>query len=158
MKSPKTQPTAGSSTGATGYRKPVDPLETPSLISCECHLSTGSRRCSASPQLENQEGKENKLGAELGRGLEGNRTSDKGEPEHMDYEETGKIVYPDDDSNEILPVEQFFGNLHTVQELPQRPHAASSRAHQRRHYYAPENSDDDDEELNLSSRQHEDGP
>lgn len=40
---------------------------------------------------------------------------DKYEPEHMDYEETSRIMFPDDDSNQILPVEQFFGNLDAVQ-------------------------------------------
>lgn len=40
---------------------------------------------------------------------------DTEEAEYMDYASSGKSIFPDDDSNQILPVEQFFGNLDTVQ-------------------------------------------
>lgn len=87
-----------------------------SRIVCECHQSTGRRRCSASPELEGQEEKENeqRTGQELD-GYRVNSVRDKQEPEHMDYEETDKSIFLDDDSNQILPVEQFFGNLDIVQ-------------------------------------------
>uniref|UniRef100_A0A672GQE3 Uncharacterized protein n=1 Tax=Salarias fasciatus TaxID=181472 RepID=A0A672GQE3_SALFA len=116
VRSPKRQSDAESSSAADCCRRPADPLERISRISCECHLSAGRRRCSASPELA----------------------------------ERGKMVFfPDDDSNEILPVEQFFGNLDTVQDFPQRSVAAaasprSHREHRRRHYYAPEDSDDEE--------------
>lgn len=93
--------------------------ERQSYISCECHQSAGTRRCSASPELEGQEGKENEL--RTGLDLDSCRlygTLDIRETEHMEYEETGKTIFPDDDSNQILPVEQFFGNLDAVQVRP----------------------------------------
>uniref|UniRef100_A0A672GQD9 Uncharacterized protein n=1 Tax=Salarias fasciatus TaxID=181472 RepID=A0A672GQD9_SALFA len=149
VRSPKRQSDAESSSAADCCRRPADPLERISRISCECHLSAGRRRCSASPELAGCDGKEN----ELRTGQDGDRDNsigDKRESERRDYEERGKMVFfPDDDSNEILPVEQFFGNLDTVQDFPQRSVAAaasprSHREHRRRHYYAPEDSDDEE--------------
>lgn len=96
--------------------KTAEPLERLSRISCECHQSAGRRRCSASPDLRGQEGKENELRTEQEfDSCRKNSVWNKQEPEHMDCEETNKIVFPDDDSNQILPVEQFFGNLDIVQ-------------------------------------------
>uniref|UniRef100_A0A3Q0SIB3 Si:ch211-147a11.3 n=2 Tax=Heroini TaxID=318529 RepID=A0A3Q0SIB3_AMPCI len=147
VKSPKTQSSAESSS-VVGNTKAAGPLERLSCIICECHQSAGRRRCSASPEHEGQEGKENAL--MIGQDLDScimNSIWDKPEPEHMDYEETGKIMFPDDDSNQILPVEQFFGNLDAVQDFPERSSASSSRAqrkNRRRHYYAREDSDEEE--------------
>ncbi|CAN9515722.1 unnamed protein product [Ophioblennius macclurei] len=131
---------------ADGCKRSADALERISRISCECHLSAGRRRCSASPEPVGREGKEN----ELRTGRDGDRGSngrDKQDSEHMDYDQRGKMVFfPDDDSNDILPVEQFFGNLDTVQDFPQRSSAASPRSHRehrRRNFYAPEDSDEE---------------
>lgn len=116
MKGPKT-PWAAES-GCSGA---ADPLERRSHISCECHQASGRRRCSASPELEGQEGKENELRTSLEEDVDVNACSrlngleDKHEREEMDYQETGIDFFPDDDSNQILPVEQFFGNLDAVQ-------------------------------------------
>ncbi|XP_035513079.1 UPF0688 protein C1orf174 homolog [Morone saxatilis] len=157
MRSPKRHSAAESSSAVGGHSKADGPLERLSRISCECHQSAGRRRCSASPELEGQEGKENEL--RTGLDMEGRRvngTSDKQEPEDMECEETDKNLFPDDDSNQILPVEQFFGNLDTVQDFPQRSSATSARGHRenrRRHYYAREDSDE--EEAGLSSMQHD---
>lgn len=115
MKSPMANSSSESSS-AVGNTKAAGPLERDSCISCECHQSSGRRRCSASPQHEGQEGKENTL--MVGQDSDScvmNSIWDKYEPEHMDYEETSRIMFPDDDSNQILPVEQFFGNLDAVQ-------------------------------------------
>lgn len=147
VRSPKRPSPSEGSSASDDCRRSADPLERISRISCECHLSAGRRRCSASPDPRGREGKENE--ATAGRdGGRGNSARDKREPERMDYEEREKIVlFPDDDSNEILPVEQFFGNLDTVQDFPQRPSTmcpSSRREHKRRHYYAPEDSDEDE--------------
>lgn len=153
MKSPKTHSAADSGTMASGHSKADGPLERLSHISCECHQSAGRRRCTGSPELEGQEGKENELRSGLDvDDCRVNGVSDKQDPEDMDCEETNKNLFPDDDSNQILPVEQFFGNLDTVQDFPQRPSASSSRVRRqgrRRHYYAPEDSDE--EEVGSSS-------
>lgn len=155
-RSPKTHSAAEGNSVVGGYSKAAAPLERRSRISCECHQSAGRRRCSASPELEGQEGKENELRA--GPDLDNHRetsTWDKQEPELMDYEETDKIIFPDDDSNQILPVEQFFGNLDTIQDFPQRPSATSSRVQRekrRRHYYAREDSDEEEEGLSSMRR------
>ncbi|XP_075949299.1 UPF0688 protein C1orf174 homolog isoform X3 [Anarhichas minor] len=109
-KSPKTQPAAESSSVVGVCSKADVPLERLSRISCECHQLSGRRRCSASPELEGQEGKEN----ELRTRPEPDSPRVK-ESEDMDCEETSKNIFPDDDSNQILPVEQFFGNLDAVQ-------------------------------------------
>ncbi|XP_042347317.1 UPF0688 protein C1orf174 homolog [Plectropomus leopardus] len=158
MKSPKTQSAAESSSVISGYSKALDPLERLSLISCECQQSAGRRRCSASPELEGQEGKENELRTGLDLDSCGMYSIwDKQESEDMDCDETSKNIFPDDDSNQILPVEQFFGNLDAVQDFPQRSSASSARVdreNRRRHYYAPEDSDE--EEAGLSSTQRDD--
>ncbi|KAM3618585.1 uncharacterized protein V6R79_022002 [Siganus canaliculatus] len=148
-KSPKRSSAAESSVANS-------PLERLSYISCECHQSAGRRRCSASPVLEGREGKENELITGLDLDIyRVNGTSDKQGPEDMDFEESGKNIFPDDDSNQILPVEQFFGNLDTLQDFPQRPTSARApRESRRRHYYAPEDSEE--EEGNLSSEQRDD--
>ncbi|XP_028266525.1 UPF0688 protein C1orf174 homolog [Parambassis ranga] len=120
--------------------------ETQSRISCECHQSSYERRCSASPGLEGHEEKENKLRPDIGSLWD--------QPEPMDCDEFGKNIFPDEDSNQILPVEQFFGNLDALQDFPQR---SSSSAHvhrgtrRRRHYYARDDSDEEEEEEGLSS-------
>lgn len=159
MKGPKT-PSAAES-GSSGA---ADPLERRPYISCECHQATGRTRCSASPELEGQEGKENELRTVLDADVDVNACSrvngleDKHEREEMDYEETGMTFFPDDDSNQILPVEQFFGNLDAVQDFPQRPSATSARVHRenrRRHYYAREDSDE--EEAGFSTQQDDRG-
>lgn len=116
MRSPKTHLASESNAAVSGYSKADGPSERLSRISCECHQSAGRKRCSASPEPEGQEGKENEL--RMGLGLDScrvNGTLDKQEPEDMECEETGKNLFPDDDSNQILPVEQFFGNLDAVQ-------------------------------------------
>ncbi|XP_068454538.1 UPF0688 protein C1orf174 homolog isoform X2 [Clinocottus analis] len=132
-----------SSTVVSGRGKTDVPPERLSRISCECHQLAGRRRCSASPQLEGREGKENELRARLGE-LDG---CGRRESEDMDCGETSKDIFLDDDSNQILPVEQFFGNLDAVQDFPQRSSQTSARVqreHRRRHYYAPEDSDEEE--------------
>ncbi|XP_077367904.1 UPF0688 protein C1orf174 homolog [Festucalex cinctus] len=148
VKSHKTQSAAERSPTGGADSIAVGDAERLSRISCECLQSAGRRRCSASPLLDGQEGKENALRSSL---LLDNCTWYDGQdrPVDMDCEETDKKMFPDDDSNQILPVEQFFGNLDAVQDFPQRTSATSSR-HQkqrrRRHYFAREDSDEDDEE------------
>lgn len=110
-----------------------------SPISGERHHLPDRRRSSASSEPEGPEGKENELRAEMDGS--GNRIQDKPESD----EETDKTLFPDDDSNQILPVEQFFGNMETVQDVPRRNPATSARVrkeNRRRHFYA---SDDTDE-------------
>lgn len=117
IKSPKAA-AAERSSEVSGHSKSAGSLQTLSSISCECHHSAGRRRCSASPELEGHDGKENTLRTRLDLDLDccrGNSVHDKQEAEEMDYEETSKHIFPDDDSNQILPVEQFFGNLDAVQ-------------------------------------------
>lgn len=103
----KTNLAAESNTVVGVYGKTSPSLETRSRISCECHQSSYERRCSASPGLEGQEEKENKLRPDI--------SSLWDQPEPMDCDEFGKNFFPDEDSNQILPVEQFFGNLDAVQ-------------------------------------------
>ncbi|KAG7226933.1 hypothetical protein INR49_022228 [Caranx melampygus] len=147
MKGPKTPlPRVAAESGSSGA---TDPLERQSYISCECHQATGRKRCSASPELEGKEGKENELRTGLDADVDVNSCSrvtgleDKHEREEMDYEETGINFFPDDDSNQILPVEQFFGNLDTVQRLSTTS-ARVQRENRRRHYYAREDSDEEE--------------
>lgn len=160
MKGPKTPSAAESSSVVGGNSKADGPLERDSRISCECHQSAGRRRCTASPELEGQEGKENEFRTGLDLDMDcckANGSFDKHESEDMDCEETSKNIFPDDDSNQILPVEQFFGNLDAVQDFPQRSSATSARVereNRRRHYYAREDSDE--EEAGLSSTQPDD--
>ncbi|XP_062854535.1 UPF0688 protein C1orf174 homolog [Trichomycterus rosablanca] len=55
------------------------------------------------------------------------------------------IVF-DEDSNHVFPVEQFFGNLDTVQDCSQKvsdTEGMNRREYRRRHYYAKEDSDED---------------
>ncbi len=107
---------AESSAAVSGYNDADDPLERLSHISCECQQHSGRRRCSASPELDRQEGKENELRMWLELdGCRMNGALDKHESEDMECEETDKNIFPDDDSNQILPVEQFFGNLDALQ-------------------------------------------
>ncbi|XP_037334446.2 UPF0688 protein C1orf174 homolog isoform X3 [Pungitius pungitius] len=148
---PKKQPAAEGSSAVGVFSKADVPLEKDSRIGCECLHSAGRRRCSASPEVESQEGKENALRARLEPdGRKGNGACEKREAEDMDCEETSRNVgdiFLDDDSNQILPVEQFFGNLDAVQDFPQRSSETSRRAHRerrRRHYYAPEDSDQEE--------------
>lgn len=92
-------------------------LESVSCITCECHQSAGRRRCSASPVPGGGEGKENDprmTGLEVD-GCWRNGGASKVELEEMECEESGCTLFPDDDSNQILPVEQFFGNMDVVQ-------------------------------------------
>ncbi|XP_072537648.1 UPF0688 protein C1orf174 homolog [Salminus brasiliensis] len=62
-------------------------------------------------------------------------------------EQTDLSVFFDEDSNHIFPVEQFFGNLDTVQDFSQRTSTAtegiSRREYRRRHYYAKDDSDEE---------------
>uniref|UniRef100_A0A3B4BG97 Uncharacterized protein n=1 Tax=Periophthalmus magnuspinnatus TaxID=409849 RepID=A0A3B4BG97_9GOBI len=91
--------------------------------------------CSASPQPVPHHDKENQQEA-LCCG------------ERMDYQDYSKL-FLDEDSNQILPVEHFFGNMDAVQDFPQRPSAPSttvSRAQRRRRYFALEDSEEEEEE------------
>ena len=70
----------------------------------------------ASPEHDGAEGKENEPRTGLDQdSCSANGTLDKQEHEDMEFEETRETIFPDDDSNQILPVEQFFGNLDVVQ-------------------------------------------
>ncbi|XP_076860078.1 UPF0688 protein C1orf174 homolog [Brachyhypopomus gauderio] len=56
-------------------------------------------------------------------------------------EPTDHSIFFDEDSNQIFPVEQFFGNLDAVQDYSGKAtttERASRREHRRRHYYAKE--------------------
>ncbi|KAJ0036132.1 hypothetical protein NQD34_004809 [Periophthalmus magnuspinnatus] len=104
-------------------------------ISCECEQWSDHKRCSASPQPVPHHDKENQQEA-LCCG------------ERMDYQDYSKL-FLDEDSNQILPVEHFFGNMDAVQDFPQRPSAPSttvSRAQRRRRYFALEDSEEEEEE------------
>lgn len=122
-------------------------------------LTAGRRRCLADPELDGQEGKENELRTVLDKdSCRTDGTFDKHEPEEMECDDPVRNIYPDEDSNQILPVEQFFGNLDAVQDFPQRSSASSARAHRkirRRQYYAREDSDE--EEADFSRTQQGDG-
>lgn len=75
---------------------------------------SASRRRSTSVQPVGQEGKEN----ELRTGEECDRKGAVPEKQELNppaCEDPDKPPFPDDDSNQILPVEQFFGNLDIVQ-------------------------------------------
>ncbi|KAJ8016672.1 hypothetical protein DPEC_G00009680 [Dallia pectoralis] len=115
---------------------------TPEWLSSDCyelHENT--------PHLEELcEGKENGLRYEL----ENYRTTTL--PERIQGEETEEVVvteqsiFLDDDSNHVLPVEKFFGNMEVVQDCLQRTTTTSicsRREHRRRQYYAKEDSDDE---------------
>ncbi|XP_077469798.1 UPF0688 protein C1orf174 homolog [Stigmatopora argus] len=142
-KNPKKHPAAESvSTGGTDVDAPAND-EGRSRINCECLQSAGRRRCSSSPLLDGKEGKENL------RGTPARTRHDVDDGfEEMDCAEPETNVFPDDDSNQILPVEQFFGNLDAVQDFPQCSATSSRRqkVRRRRHYFAPEEDSDEEEE------------
>ncbi|KAJ8264964.1 hypothetical protein COCON_G00140630 [Conger conger] len=55
-------------------------------------------------------------------------------------------IFLDDDSNQVLPVGQFFGNIELDQDYPARAPASlpmSRREYRRLHYIAKDDSDDD---------------
>uniref|UniRef100_A0A3B1ITB9 Uncharacterized protein n=1 Tax=Astyanax mexicanus TaxID=7994 RepID=A0A3B1ITB9_ASTMX len=62
--------------------------------------------------------------------------------------QTDRSLFFDEDSNHIFPVEQFFGNLDTVQDFSGRTSSAtegvSRREYRRRHYYAKDESDEEE--------------
>ncbi|KAL7884761.1 hypothetical protein AOLI_G00075310, partial [Acnodon oligacanthus] len=61
-------------------------------------------------------------------------------------EQTDLSVFFDEDSNHIFPVEQFFGNLDSVQDFSRKATSTegmSRREYRRRHYYAKEDSDEE---------------
>lgn len=116
-----------------------------SEISCECQQWSSRRRCSASPEPQGRDDKENELEMDWPSHCGG----DKRACEDMEYEDCSKTMFLDEDSNQILPVEQFFGNMDAVQDFPQqRPSAPSTgvqREQRRRRYYAQEDSEEDGE-------------
>ncbi|XP_028849654.1 UPF0688 protein C1orf174 homolog [Denticeps clupeoides] len=55
-------------------------------------------------------------------------------------------IFLDEDSNQIYPVEQFFGNMDLIPDYPQKSTATkaeSRREYRRRHYFAKEDSDEE---------------
>ncbi|CAJ1055519.1 UPF0688 protein C1orf174 homolog isoform X1 [Xyrichtys novacula] len=158
IESIKTHSAAENPSVVHDYSGADSPQERLSRISCECMLTAGRRRCLASPELGGQEGKENELRTGLDMdSCRINSSFNKQESEEMECEDSVRTMFPDDDSNQILPVEQFFGNLDAVQDFPQRLPESSARArrkNRRRQYYALEDSDE--EEVNFSSEQQED--
>lgn len=104
-KRPKMSLVLGESCKASGDQ------ERDSHISCECQQAAGRKRCSASPEPEEREGKENKDWDDCGV----NHSLDKQQPVSTELEESRGLFFPDDDSNQILPVEHFFGNMDIVQ-------------------------------------------
>lgn len=94
------------SPGSAEGRKAGAHRDRGSRISCECQQDAGRRRCSASPEAEGREGKENEDWEVCGA---------KRRAAGPECEDGGGPVFPDDDSNQILPVEQFFGNMDIVQ-------------------------------------------
>lgn len=133
--------------------------EKPSRISCECQEAADRRRCSGSPELKGQEGKENELRSEQEvSSCKANGVLEEQASENMESENSTRVFFPDEDSNQILPVEQFFGNLDIVQDFPQRSPATSPSARRKqrsRHFYAQEDSDG--EEVSRSGFQGDDG-
>lgn len=96
--------------------KSSKPAEKPSRISCECQEAADRRRCSGSPELEGQEGKENEQRSEQEvSSCKANSVLEEQASENTETENSTRVLFPDDDSNQILPVEQFFGNLDIVQ-------------------------------------------
>ncbi|XP_068607062.1 UPF0688 protein C1orf174 homolog [Brachionichthys hirsutus] len=111
--------------------------------------SASRKKCSASSALVEREGKENELRMELDLdSCKVNVTLEEQDPGKIEFEDMGKNMFPDDDSNQILPVEQFFGNLEVAQDFPQRPSTTSGcfqrERRQRRHFYAREDSNKED--------------
>ena len=85
-------------------------------LSCDGCERPEKTSCGAPPDLEELwEGKENGLRFELNY----HRTNVL--PENMEGDETeasvviDKSIFLDDDSNQVLPVEKFFGNMEVVQ-------------------------------------------
>nr|ACM08587.1 C1orf174 [Salmo salar] len=113
---------------------------------CKGYKWDEKTRCGAPPDMDELwEGKENGLRFEL------SRTNVL--PENMEGDETeegvviDKSIFLDDDSNQVLPVEKFFGNMEVVQDCPQRSAASltfSRRELRRRQYYAKEDSDEEE--------------
>ncbi|CAL8318924.1 unnamed protein product [Merluccius merluccius] len=137
-----------------------NPSDKPSRISCECQRAadrTPDRtRCAASPAAD-REGKENEERRRLAGACWVSRLPEDGVGE----EEMGgggggggNGIFPDDDSNQILPVEQFFGNLDAMQDGPQTVASGTGASlwaprgenrpqrRRRRHYYAREDSEE----------------
>ncbi|XP_056158183.1 UPF0688 protein C1orf174 homolog isoform X2 [Lampris incognitus] len=165
QKTRKTDPAAGrqkSCSKACGFGQHASPLERNSRFGCEGHQLPHRLRCAASPQLEEEEeeeeGKENDMRVRLeSDGLSMDCFLEKQEDEDVGGGVDVKSIFPDDDSNQILPVEQFFGNLDIVQDCPQRSTAVSTlgqRRHRRRHYYAREDSDE--EKVGYTAMQQDD--
>ncbi|CAB1329788.1 unnamed protein product [Coregonus sp. 'balchen'] len=117
-------------------------------LSCDGYKWDEKTRCGAPPDMDELwEGKENGLRFEL------NYCKTNGLPENMEGDETeegvviDKSIFLDDDSNQVLPVEKFFGNMEVVQDCPRRSAASSTfsrREHRRRQYYAKEDSDEEE--------------
>lgn len=99
------------SSGSAEGRKADARQESSSRGGCECQQAAGTGSCSASPETEGQEGKENEDWDVCGA----NRGLDRQQPAGPECEDRGGPVFPDDDSNQILPVEHFFGNMDIVQ-------------------------------------------
>ncbi|XP_068198031.1 UPF0688 protein C1orf174 homolog [Antennarius striatus] len=154
--SPRMNFAGESSTAFSGYSKAdADGLER-NPITCNCHQSASRTKCSASSGLEEWEGKENELRIKVDLdSCKVNGTLEKQDSGDIECEDMGKNLFPDDDSNQILPVEQFFGNLEVVQDFPQRPSTTSGcfqrERRRRRHYYAREDSNE--EEVDNGSTQ-----
>uniref|UniRef100_M3ZSI4 Chromosome 1 C1orf174 homolog n=1 Tax=Xiphophorus maculatus TaxID=8083 RepID=M3ZSI4_XIPMA len=130
-----------------------------SRICCECQEVADRRRCLGSPELQGQEGKENELRSEQEvSSCKANSVLEEQAPECVEPENSSRVLFPDDDSNQILPVEQFFGNLDIVQDFPRRSPATSPSARRKerfRHYYAQEDSDG--EEVSHGGLRRDDG-
>ncbi|KAF7648576.1 hypothetical protein LDENG_00154380 [Lucifuga dentata] len=140
--------------------KAVGPLERISHVTCECLQLPSRRRCSASPQLEGQEGKEN----EVRMAMESDRCRVHGvqdrQEETEETERGDKSIFLDDDSNQILPLEQFFGNLDAVQDFPQISSPTSlhvQRENRRRHYFAREDSEEEEAGQSGTQQDHRGG-
>ncbi|KAL1021083.1 hypothetical protein UPYG_G00008540 [Umbra pygmaea] len=122
----------------------TDSLISSERLCCNLHDKTSS---GAPPELEELwDGKENGVKLEL------NYYGTNRWPEKLDNETqesvvvTDKSIFLDDDSNHVLPVEKFFGNMEVVQDCPRRSTATSTfsrREHRRRLYYAKEDSDEE---------------
>ncbi|CAL8368974.1 unnamed protein product [Lota lota] len=143
----------------------IPPSDKPSRISCECQRAPNRTRCTASPlPQEDQEGKENEERRRSVCRVSG--LLESGEDEEVgagvdDHVGGGgtQSIFPDDDSNQILPVEQFFGNLDAMQDglqtaasetgaSLQAPRGENHHHQQRRrrHYFARKDSEEEEEE------------
>ncbi|XP_064778818.1 uncharacterized protein LOC135504314 isoform X1 [Oncorhynchus masou masou] len=125
----------------------MESTTTSERLICDGYKWDEKTRCGAPPDMDELwEGKENGLRFEL------NYRRTNVLPENMEGDETeagvviDKSIFLDDDSNQVLPVEKFFGNMEVVQDCPQRSAASSTfikREHRRRQYYAKEDSDEE---------------